>query len=104
MLFEQAVRWSSEHGYRTFIESSPHPVLTAGIRESLEDYDADHSVVETLRRNDGGIRRFLAERDESLGERCRAHVAAHYDWLKVIERVEQVFVQVVREGPGHGRR
>ena len=29
--FEQAVRWSYEHGYRTFIESSPHPVLTVGI-------------------------------------------------------------------------
>ena len=52
----------------------------------------------------GGIRRFLAERDGSLGARCRAHVAAHYDWSKVIERVEQVFVEVVREGPGHGRR
>ena len=52
----------------------------------------------------GGIRRFLAERDGSLGARCRAHVAAHYDWAKVVERVEQVFVEVVREGPGHGRR
>lgn len=52
----------------------------------------------------GGIRRFLAERDGSLGARCRAHVAAHYDWRKVIERVEAVFVEVVREGPGHGRR
>jgi glycosyltransferase involved in cell wall biosynthesis len=52
----------------------------------------------------GGIRRFLAERDGSLGERCRAHVAAHYDWSKVIERVERVFLEVVREGPGHGRR
>jgi glycosyltransferase involved in cell wall biosynthesis len=52
----------------------------------------------------GGIRRFLAERDGSLGERCRAHVAAHYDWAKVIERVERVFLEVVREGPGHGRR
>jgi glycosyltransferase involved in cell wall biosynthesis len=52
----------------------------------------------------GGIRRFLADRDGALGARCRAHVAAHYDWAKVIERVEQVFVEVVREGPGHGRR
>ena len=38
VLFEQAVRWSYEHGYRTFIESSPHPVLTVGIQESLEEY------------------------------------------------------------------
>ena len=53
------VRWSYEHGYRTFIESSPHPVLTAGVQESLEDYGDDHSAVGTLRRNDGGMRRFL---------------------------------------------
>ena len=32
VLFEQAVWWAYEHGYRTFIESSPHPVLTVGIR------------------------------------------------------------------------
>src|SRR5436190_6923129 len=51
-----------------------------------------------------GIRRFLAEADGSLGERCRAHVAAHYDWSKVIERVESVLVEVRREGSGHGRR
>lgn len=35
VLFEQALRWACEHGYGTFIESSPHPVLTAGIQESL---------------------------------------------------------------------
>ena len=38
-LLEHAVRWAYEHGYRTFIESSPHPVLTAGIRELLEQPD-----------------------------------------------------------------
>jgi acyl transferase domain-containing protein len=65
VLFEEAVRWLYEHGYRTFIESSPHPVLTAGIEESLQDYDADHSVVGTLRRNDGGMRRFLLSASEA---------------------------------------
>lgn len=59
VLFEQAVRWSYEHGYRTFIESSPHPVLTAGVQESLDDYGDDYSVVATLRRNEGGMHRFL---------------------------------------------
>ena len=37
VLFEQAVRWSYSHGYPTFIECSPHPVLTAGIQQSLDD-------------------------------------------------------------------
>ncbi len=59
VLFEQAVRWARERGYRAFLESSPHPVLTAGIQESLEDYGDDHSVFATLRRNEGGMRRFL---------------------------------------------
>ena len=65
VLFEQAVRWSYEHGYRTFVESSPHPVLIAGIQESLEDYGDDHSVVGTLRRNEGGMRRFLLSAAEA---------------------------------------
>jgi acyl transferase domain-containing protein len=49
VLFEQAIRWSYEHGYRTFLEVSPHPVMTAGIRELLEDYGGDHSAVGALR-------------------------------------------------------
>ena len=65
VLFEQAVRWSYEHGYRTFIESSPHPVLNAGIQDSLEEFDGDHSVVGTLRRNEGGMRRFLLSAAEA---------------------------------------
>jgi len=40
VLFEQAIRWSYEHGYHTFIEASPEPVLTAGIQESLNGYSA----------------------------------------------------------------
>lgn len=43
VLLEHAVRWAYEHGYRTFIESSPHPVLTASIREVLDDFDIDSS-------------------------------------------------------------
>ena len=65
VLFEQAVRWAYEHGYRTFVESSPHPVLNVGIQESLEDYGDDHSVVGTLRRNEGGMRRFLLSAAEA---------------------------------------
>lgn len=65
VLFEQAIRWAYEHGYRTFIESSPHSVLTVGIQESLEDLGDDHSVVGTLRRNEGGIRRFLLSAAEA---------------------------------------
>ena len=51
-----------------------------------------------------GIRRFFAEREAGLPARCRAHVAAHYDWSRVIAKAEQVLVEVAREGPRHGRR
>jgi acyl transferase domain-containing protein len=40
VLFEQAVRWSHVHGYHTFVEASPDPVLIAGIREVLDEHRA----------------------------------------------------------------
>ncbi len=43
VLFEQAVRWSYEHGYRRFIEASPQPTLSAVIRELLEECCDDDS-------------------------------------------------------------
>ena len=63
--FDQAVRSACEHGYRTFIESSPHPALIAGIEDTFNDCtknvagDAPPVVVPTLGRDDGGLDRFL---------------------------------------------
>ncbi|MBS2079288.1 acyltransferase domain-containing protein, partial [Mycobacterium tuberculosis] len=63
--FDQAVRSASEHGYRTFIESSPHPALVAGIEDTANHHagrDAEASeakVTPTLGRDDGGLDRFL---------------------------------------------
>ena len=45
VLFDHAIRWSYEHGYRTFVEVNPHPMLTANIEESLKDYSGAHSAV-----------------------------------------------------------
>jgi acyl transferase domain-containing protein len=45
VLFEQAIRWSYEQGYRKFVEISPHPVMAADIQESLEGYGGDDSAV-----------------------------------------------------------
>ncbi|OCB32223.1 polyketide synthase [Mycobacterium malmoense] len=64
--FDQAVRAACEHGYRTFIESSPHPALIAGIEDTCDDCltnaagDSAPIVVPTLGRNDGGLERFLS--------------------------------------------
>ncbi|WP_145012795.1 type I polyketide synthase [Mycobacterium marseillense] len=60
--FDQAVRSASEHGYRSFIESSPHPALLAGIEDTANHQagrDAEATVIPTLGRDDGGLDRFL---------------------------------------------
>ena len=61
--FASAVRTASASGYRTFIESSPHPALIAGIEDTATGCvgDADEvTVVPTLGREDGGLTRFLS--------------------------------------------
>ncbi|OMC52523.1 polyketide synthase, partial [Mycobacterium sp. IS-2888] len=67
--FERAVRAARDSGHQAFIESSPHPVLLAGIEETLADRNAPEAVViPSLGREDGGLDRFLL----SAGQ---AHVA-----------------------------
>ncbi|MBB5081837.1 type I polyketide synthase [Nonomuraea endophytica] len=68
--FEEAVRGLSEQGHQVFIEISPHSVLTSGIQETL----AGAVVAGTLRRDEGGLDRFLT----SLAE---VHVrGVQVDW------------------------
>ena len=83
--FERAIRTLAGSGHRVFIEVSPHPVLAASITETLEDADVATPVVATtLRRTDGGARRFLA----SLAE---AHVRGiGVDWTAVLAGGQRV--------------
>jgi acyl transferase domain-containing protein/D-arabinose 1-dehydrogenase-like Zn-dependent alcohol dehydrogenase/acyl carrier protein len=62
--FEQTTRTLLDHGHTRFIESSAHPVITLGIQETIETTDHQATTTGTLRRNEGGLRQFLA----SLGE------------------------------------
>ncbi|MXQ67224.1 type I polyketide synthase [Actinomadura rayongensis] len=55
VLFEDAVRALLDAGFTTFIEVSPHAVLTGAI----EDTGPDATVFGTLRRDEGGRRRLL---------------------------------------------
>ncbi|MFI1076204.1 type I polyketide synthase [Streptomyces puniciscabiei] len=52
--FEPAVRTLIAAGHRHFIEVSPHPVLSAGIEDTLADAGVAGAVVATLRRGEGG--------------------------------------------------
>ncbi|MFD8387164.1 type I polyketide synthase [Streptomyces sp. NPDC059679] len=79
--FDPAIRSLVGDGHGVFIEVSAHPVLTSSVQDVLEDLEAGPAVVTgTLRRDDGGPRRFLA----SL-----AHLYAHgvrVDWEAVLGR------------------
>ncbi|MET9701362.1 acyltransferase domain-containing protein, partial [Streptomyces sp. NPDC006529] len=74
---EQATRTLLEQGFGVFIESSPHPVLTVGIQETVEDSGREAAVLGSLRRNEGGLERFWL----SLGEAYVRGVAV--DWEAV---------------------
>ncbi len=78
VLFEAAIRTLATAGYAAFVEVSSHPVLPAGLQETLDDVGAGPSVVVgTLRRDDGGLARFLT----SLAE---LHVrGVEPDWAAV---------------------
>ncbi|MER7638422.1 type I polyketide synthase [Streptomyces sp. NPDC126522] len=58
--FDAAVRELLARGHRVFIEVSPHPVLLTGLQETVEDAGTSASVLGTLRRDEGGARRFAA--------------------------------------------
>ncbi|MEX2975285.1 acyltransferase domain-containing protein, partial [Streptomyces sp. C184] len=62
--FAPAIEALVAAGHRTFVEVSPHPVLTVPLQETVEAVGADAVVSGTLRRDDGGLSRLYT----SLGE------------------------------------
>jgi polyketide synthase 7 len=83
VLFERAVRSLLGDGYRVFVEVSPHPVLTVGVQETVDDArddPRDVAVFGSLRRDDGGVGRFM-------GSLAQAWVCGvNVDWARVFER------------------
>ena len=87
--FDRAVRSACDAGYRVFIESSPHPILTGGVEEiatTFADRGFSNGIVgapavyiPSLGRDDGGLDRFWL----SVGQ---AHVAGvAVDWRAAFE-------------------
>jgi acyl transferase domain-containing protein/D-arabinose 1-dehydrogenase-like Zn-dependent alcohol dehydrogenase/acyl carrier protein len=77
--FERAVRTLLGEGRRTFVEASPHPVLTVGMGETAGALDPESvGIVGSLRRQDGGPQRFL----RSLAEAWTHGVDV--DWAAVL--------------------
>ena len=57
--FSEAVQGLLASGHRHFVEVSAHPVLTQAVQSTALAADVAVSVVGTLRRDQGGLRRFL---------------------------------------------
>ncbi|WP_307821812.1 type I polyketide synthase [Streptomyces coffeae] len=76
--FEEATRGLLDRGVGVFVECSPHPVLAIGVRETLDAAGADAVVVGTLRRDDGGLDRFLLSAAEAYVE------GLPFDWRAVV--------------------
>ncbi|MFI9325425.1 alpha/beta fold hydrolase, partial [Kitasatospora aureofaciens] len=73
VLLTQALQTAQHDGHTTYLEISPHPVLTPAIEETL-DTETPTLVTGTLRRNEGGLPRLLT----SLAE---IHTHGHpVDW------------------------
>uniref|UniRef100_UPI00117DF4A8 type I polyketide synthase n=1 Tax=Streptomyces antimycoticus TaxID=68175 RepID=UPI00117DF4A8 len=58
--FEPAVRALLGQGHRVFVEVSSHPVLTPAVQEAIDAVDVRALAVGTLRRELGGMERFLS--------------------------------------------
>ena len=79
-----AVRTLTELGCQAFVEVSPHPILTVGILGFLEAFGEDNLIVDTIRRDEGAMRRLTM----SLGELYVRGVEV--DWRRLVagRRVE----------------
>ncbi|WP_028933453.1 type I polyketide synthase [Pseudonocardia spinosispora] len=78
--FQDATLALAEAGCRTFVEVSPHPVLTGAIAETLEEAEVPGSplIAGTVERENSGAARFLA----SLAQ---VHVrGVNVDWARVL--------------------
>ncbi|WP_246868408.1 type I polyketide synthase [Saccharopolyspora sp. ASAGF58] len=64
--FDLAIQRLLEDGIGAFIESSTHPVLTVGTSDTIEQLEKDAVVLGSVRRDDGGLNRFLT----SVAEAC----------------------------------
>jgi acyl transferase domain-containing protein/thioesterase domain-containing protein/acyl carrier protein len=92
--FERAVRRLLGEGHRAFVEVGPHPVLSIGAQETIEDVLADGGeavVVGSLRREEGGIERFLS----ALGE-VWVRGVVDVDWGAVLVAPEAERVRLPR--------
>ncbi|MBA8925100.1 acyl transferase domain-containing protein/short-subunit dehydrogenase/thioesterase domain-containing protein/acyl carrier protein [Kutzneria viridogrisea] len=65
VLFEPAIQQLAKRGHDVFVEVSAHPVMTFAVQDTVDGAGLDGAAVTgTLRRNEGGLTRFLASLSE----------------------------------------
>ncbi|MFI7319544.1 type I polyketide synthase [Streptomyces venezuelae] len=74
--FAETVEALIADGYRLFIEASPHPVLTLGIQETIEQAGVAATTVPTLRRDHGGRAQLTRAAAQAFA------VGAEVDWRR----------------------
>ncbi|MFE9069414.1 type I polyketide synthase, partial [Streptomyces violaceusniger] len=63
--FGETVRSLLADGFQVFVEASAHPVLTMGVEQTAEDHGTRVTAVGSLRRDEGGLDRFLTSVSEA---------------------------------------
>ncbi|MBA6441141.1 type I polyketide synthase [Streptomyces sp. GMR22] len=76
---EATTRTLLDTGHGVFIEVSPHPVLTLPVQQTVEAAEAQAVVIGTLRRDEGGMERFLTSAAEVFVR------GAEVNWATVLE-------------------
>ncbi|MGW8703221.1 type I polyketide synthase, partial [Streptomyces eurythermus] len=77
--FQEAVEGLVAQGMGAFVECSPHPVLVPGIEQTLDTVDADAVALGSLRRDEGGLGRFLTSLAEAFVQ------GVPVDWSRTFE-------------------
>jgi acyl transferase domain-containing protein/acyl-CoA synthetase (AMP-forming)/AMP-acid ligase II/acyl carrier protein len=82
--FTQATRALVRDGCCTFIEVSPHPVLTTAVQETAEDESpgADIAAIGSLRRGEGGVQRFMISLAEAFVHGVDVAWPAVFPWRR----------------------
>ncbi|AOS63729.1 acyl transferase domain-containing protein [Actinoalloteichus hymeniacidonis] len=68
-----------DQGFRAFLEVSAHPLLVGPINETAEASDVAATVVGSLRRDEGGLRRILTSLARLHAEGVRADLGRSFD-------------------------
>ncbi|MET7938384.1 type I polyketide synthase [Streptomyces sp. NPDC005322] len=83
--FEQVTRALAADGHDVYVEVSPHPVLTTGMAETLEDQPGEITVTGTLRRDEGGRDRLLTALAELFVAGVPVDWAAAFDGGRTVD-------------------